>query len=56
MTLKTGKEAFYKQINMDLSKAYNYASKIMVENMLKVDAKEGISAFIDKRRANWKDK
>ena len=39
---------------MDLSKVYNYASKIMVENMLKVDAKEGISAFIDKEEQTGK--
>ena len=56
MTLKTGKEAFYKQIDMTLSEAYDYASNIMVENMLKLDAEEGIGAFIEKRKPNWQDK
>ncbi len=56
MTLKIGKEAFYKQINMNLSDAYSYASEIMVENMLKLDAEEGINAFIEKRKPNWHDK
>ena len=56
MTLKIGKEAFYKQIDMTLSDAYDYASNVMVENMLKLDAKEGIDAFIDKRKPNWQDK
>jgi enoyl-CoA hydratase/carnithine racemase len=56
ITLKIGKEAFYKQIDMTLSDAYDYASNVMVENMLKLDAKEGISAFIDKRKPNWQDK
>ena len=56
LTLKIGKEAFYKQINMNLSDAYNYASNVMVENMLKLDAKEGIEAFIAKRKPNWQDK
>ena len=56
ITLKIGKEAFYKQLDMKLSDAYDYASKIMVQNMLKLDAKEGIDAFIDKREPNWKDK
>ena len=56
LTLKIGKEAFYKQINMNLSDAYDYASNVMVENMLKLDAKEGIEAFIDKRKPNWQDK
>ena len=56
LTLKIGKKAFYKQINMTLSKAYDYASNVMVENMLKFDAEEGIDAFINKRKPNWHDK
>ena len=44
VTLKIGKEAFYKQLDMKLSDAYDYASKVMVQNMLKLDAKEGIDA------------
>ena len=56
MTLKIGKQAFYNQINMNLSQAYDYASNVMVENMLKIDAEEGIDAFINKRNPNWQDK
>ena len=56
MTLKIGKEAFYKQLDMTLSEAYDYASNVMVENMLKLDAEEGIDAFINKRTPNWQDK
>ena len=56
VTLKIGKEAFYKQLDMKLSDAYDYASKVMAQNMLKLDAKEGIDAFIDKREPIWKDK
>ena len=56
VTLKIGKEAFYKQLEMKLSDAYDYASKVMVQNMLKLDAKEGIDAFIDKREPKWKDR
>ena len=56
MTLKIGKKAFYKQINMNLSEAYDYASEVMVENMLKIDAVEGIDAFINKRNPKWQDK
>ena len=56
MTLKIGKQAFYNQINMNLSEAYDYASNVMVENMLKIDAEEGIDAFINKRNPNWQDK
>ena len=56
MTLKIGKQAFYNQINMNLSEAYDYASNVMVENMLKIDAEEGIDAFINKRNPSWQDK
>ena len=53
-TLKIGKEAFYAQIEMPLSKAYEYASQVMVENMLDQDANEGMDAFLDKRKPSWK--
>ena len=56
VTLKIGKEAFYQQIDMTLSEAYNYASNVMVENMLKHDAEEGIEAFVEKRDPKWQDK
>ncbi len=56
MTLKIGKEAFYKQVSMTLSDAYDYASSVMVENMLKLDADEGIDAFLEKRKPTWKNK
>ncbi|MGH6736240.1 MAG: enoyl-CoA hydratase [Methyloceanibacter sp.] len=52
-TLKIGKEAFYKQLDMSLEDAYRYASEVMVENMLDDEAKEGIGAFLDKRPPNW---
>ena len=41
---------------MNLSDAYEYASNVMVKNMLKIDAEEGIDAFIAKRKPNWQDK
>lgn len=56
MTLAVGKQAFYEQRNMSLEDAYDYASQVMVDNMLKHDAQEGIQAFIEKRSANWQDK
>jgi len=56
LTLKIGKEAFYRQIEMPLAEAYHYASGVMVENMLARDAEEGISAFIDKRSPKWEDR
>jgi enoyl-CoA hydratase/carnithine racemase len=53
VALKIGKEAFYRQIEMPLAEAYKYASEVMVEDMLARDAKEGISAFIEKREPKW---
>ena len=55
MTLTTGKRAFYQQGAMNLADAYQYTSKVMVDNILKYDAREGIHAFISKRVATWQD-
>lgn len=54
-TLKIGKGAFYKQMEMPLDKAYDYTAKVMAENLMADDAREGICAFLDKRKPEWKD-
>lgn len=54
LTLKIGKEAFYRQTELGLADAYTYASKVMAENMLAMDAAEGIDAFLEKRKPEWK--
>ena len=56
LTIKIGKQAFYKQLEMPLRKAYNFTSKMMTLNMMSYDAKEGISAFFEKRKPKWKNK
>ena len=56
LTLKIGKEAFYKQLEMPLAEAYEYTSKVMIQNMQARDAEEGISAFIEKRLPVWSGK
>ncbi len=56
LTIKIGKEAFYKQLEMPLKKAYSYTSKMMTMNMMAMDAREGISAFLEKRKPVWKNK
>lgn len=53
---KIGKQAFYRQREMNLADALAYANSVMVENMMVRDAKEGIGAFIDKRPAKWEDR
>jgi enoyl-CoA hydratase/carnithine racemase len=52
-TVRTGKEAFYRQIEMPLGQAYDYAARVMTENMLDREAEEGICAFLEKREAKW---
>ncbi|MBB4001113.1 enoyl-CoA hydratase [Aurantimonas endophytica] len=52
-TVKTGKEAFYRQAEMGLTDAYAYTAEVMVENMLAKDAEEGIGAFLQKRKPEW---
>ena len=56
LTIKIGKQAFYKQLEMPLKKAYSYTSRMMTLNMMAKDAHEGISAFIEKRKPKWKNK
>ena len=52
-TLRIGKEAFYRQLEMPIEDAYRYTSEVMVENMLDAEAEEGIGAFIEKRKPDW---
>ncbi len=55
-TIKIGKHTFYRQLEMSLRNAYRFTSKMMTINMMAMDAKEGISAFIEKRKPKWKNK
>jgi enoyl-CoA hydratase/carnithine racemase len=54
--VKIGKEAFYRQLELGLADAYQYAADVMVENMMARDAEEGIGAFVDKRTPTWEDR
>ena len=53
ITVSLGKKTFYLQLDQPLDKAYELCSEVMTHNMLKGEAKEGISAFLDKRLPNW---
>jgi enoyl-CoA hydratase/carnithine racemase len=50
-----GKETFYKQLDMNLEEAYEYATERMIQNLKAEDAKEGIDAFLNKRDPDWKN-
>jgi len=52
-TLRTGKEAFYRQLELGLTAAYDYASEVMVQNMMHGEALEGVCAFLEKRPPRW---
>ena len=54
LTVAIGKEAFYRQVEMPTAEAYRYAADVMVRNMMARDAEEGIGAFIEKRKPEWK--
>jgi enoyl-CoA hydratase/carnithine racemase len=56
LTVKIGKEAFYRQREMPLAEAYRYASQVMTENMMARDAEEGICAVLEKRAPRWEDR
>ena len=55
-TIKIGKAAFYRQAEMSLADAYRYTAEVMAENMMALDAEEGIGAFIEKREPRWQDR
>ncbi len=51
--LALGKSAFYRQLQLDLADAYQLATQTIADNMLMVEAQEGIGAFLDKRKPDW---
>jgi enoyl-CoA hydratase/carnithine racemase len=53
VAIRLGKEMFYRQIEIGLGEAYDYAAQVMAENMMTCDAREGIDAFIAKRPPQW---
>ena len=51
--VKIGKEAFYKQSEMNLKDAYDYTGAVMAENMMFEQTKKGINLFLDKKTPEW---
>lgn len=55
-TLGLGKRAFYEEIDLPEVSAYAHAKDVIAMNCLAEDAREGMSAFLEKRPASWKDR
>ncbi|MBI3515790.1 MAG: enoyl-CoA hydratase [Proteobacteria bacterium] len=55
LTLRIGKEAFYRQLELPQADAYSYVNAVMTRNMATRDAAEGIDAFLAKRQPTWYD-
>ncbi len=49
-----GKRAFYDQIQLSVTQAYDASEKVMVSNLQETACIEGIAAFAEKRNPNWK--
>ena len=56
LVIALGKQAFYKQIDLDQAQAYAYAEEVMSKNAVAADAQEGIAAFLGKRPPCWTGK
>lgn len=56
LTVAIGKQAYYRQIDLDQGSAYLYAREVMTQNAMTADAQEGMAAFLEKRRACWSGK
>ena len=56
VAIDMGKRMFYRQLELDLETAYDYAGRVMAENIMAADTREGIAAFLEKREPRWRKK
>ena len=54
LTIRVGKEAFYRQLESGVEDAYAYTAEVMASNMMSHDAQEGVGAFVEKRKPVWR--
>jgi enoyl-CoA hydratase/carnithine racemase len=51
--LALGKRAYYRQLEMGIEEAYDFTTRVIVDNALGRDFEEGLAAFLEKRRPEW---
>ena len=51
--VRLGKAAFRRQLGLPVEAAYRFAGEVMVENLLRPEAQEGVAAFLEKRPPRW---
>lgn len=56
LALQMGKEAFYGMADLEYGKALSYTNELFAALCMTEDAKEGVEAFLNKRKPQWKEK
>jgi enoyl-CoA hydratase/carnithine racemase len=54
IALQMGKRAFYTMSDMEYTKALEYMNEMMAELCITEDAREGVEAFLKKKKPQWK--
>jgi enoyl-CoA hydratase/carnithine racemase len=53
--IRSGKEAYYRQIDMPIDEAFDYATEAMIKSLISPDSDEGVGAFFEKREPRWEN-
>lgn len=53
VAITAGKQLFYRQLDMGIEAAYQLAGQTMACNMMDAQTREGVGAFVEKRKPRW---